>query len=62
MFAVDYSIISQLKKDFYAQISAFQSYALPQQTTTLSLLTEEELKELEQIWVELAVWKRSQSH
>ncbi|MCG3722134.1 hypothetical protein EXA23_09630 [Vibrio cincinnatiensis] len=59
---MDYAAITQLKKDFYAQISAFQSYPLSQEKTTLSLLTAEELKQLEQIWVELTVWKKSQSH
>lgn len=59
---MDYSVITQLKKDFYAQISAVQSYTLPQSKPTLSILTPEELKELEQLWVELAVWKKSQSH
>lgn len=59
---MDYSAITQLKKDFYAQISAFQSYTLSQEKPTLSLLTAEELKELEQVWVELTVWKKTQSH
>lgn len=59
---MDYSVITQLKKDFYAQISALQSYSLPQSKSTLSILTPEELKELEQLWVELAVWKKTQSH
>ncbi|MCG3729100.1 hypothetical protein [Vibrio cincinnatiensis] len=59
---MDYAVITQLKKDFYAQICAFQSYPLSQGKTTLSLLTAEELKQLEQIWVELTVWKKSQSH
>lgn len=59
---MDYSVIKQLKQDFYAQISALQSYALPQSKPTLAFLTPEELKELEQLWVELAVWKKTQSH
>ncbi|ADT86907.1 hypothetical protein J0676_01010 [Vibrio sp. Vb2880] len=59
---MDYSVITQLKKDFYAQISALQSCTLPQSKPTLSILTPEELKELEQLWVELAVWKKTQSH
>ncbi|MGC9421448.1 hypothetical protein [Vibrio sp.] len=59
---MDYAVITQLKKDFYAQIGAFQSHSLPQEKTTLSLLTSEELKQLEEIWVELTVWKKSQSH
>ncbi|MBY8137514.1 hypothetical protein KW500_11840 [Vibrio fluvialis] len=59
---MDYSVITQLKKDFYAQISALQSCSLPQTKPTLSILTAEELKELEQLWVELTVWKKTQSH
>lgn len=56
------SLISQLKKDFYAQISSLQSYTLPQSKPTLSLLTEEELRELENVWIELSVWKKKQTH
>ena len=52
--------ISQLKTDFYAHINAIQAYALPQTKPTLSLLTEEELQELETLWVELSVWKQQQ--
>ncbi|ARV72929.1 hypothetical protein A8140_09470 [Vibrio campbellii CAIM 519 = NBRC 15631 = ATCC 25920] len=61
MYAVD-SVISQLKKDFYSQIRAFQSPKLPQVTPTLAVLTDEEIQELEAVWIELAVWKRSQTH
>ncbi|WP_175443202.1 hypothetical protein [Vibrio sonorensis] len=56
------SLLTQLKKDFYAQISSLQSCTLPQSQPTLSLLTEEELQELEHVWVELSVWKRNQTH
>ncbi|WP_240182559.1 3-demethylubiquinone-9 3-methyltransferase, partial [Vibrio cholerae] len=28
---------------------------------TLSVLTDEELRQLEQIWIELSVWKKSQN-
>ncbi|WP_428772385.1 hypothetical protein [Vibrio sp.] len=56
------SLVSQLKKDFYAQLSALQAYTLPQSQPTLSLLTKEELAELENIWVELKVWKKKQTH
>ncbi len=59
---MDYAIITQLKKDFYAQIGTLHSYTLPTEKSSLSVLTQEEIKELEQIWVELAVWKRSQDH
>ncbi|MBO0137441.1 MULTISPECIES: hypothetical protein [Vibrio] len=56
------SVILQLKKDFYSQIRALQSPNLPQVTSTLAVLTDEEIKELEAVWIELAVWKRSQTH
>ncbi|KLN64804.1 hypothetical protein [Vibrio sp. VPAP30] len=52
--------VSQLREDFYARISAMQSYALPQTQPTLSLLTEEELRELEACWIALSVWKNQQ--
>lgn len=56
------SVILQLKREFHAKIHALQTYALPQSKPTLTLLTDEELQELEQVWVELAVWKKTQSH
>ncbi len=56
------SVILQLKKDFYSQIRALQSSNLPQVTSTLAVLTDEEIQELEAVWIELAVWKRSQTH
>ncbi|MGR5247683.1 hypothetical protein [Vibrio aestuarianus] len=52
----------QLKKDFYAQIDSPKESSSPSSQTTLALLTEEEIQQLEQIWIELAVWKRNQSH
>nr|WP_202436543.1 hypothetical protein [Vibrio eleionomae] len=57
--------ITQLKKDFYARIGAFQATAsktVTQNHPTLSLLTDEELKELGQVWVELTMWKNKSSH
>jgi hypothetical protein len=61
VFAVD-SVISQLKKDFYSQIRALQSPKLPQVTSTLAVLSDEELQELENVWIELVVWKNKQTH
>ncbi|WP_167469888.1 hypothetical protein [Vibrio aquaticus] len=52
--------VSQLRNDFYARIQAVQAYALPQTKPTLSLLSEEELRELETLWIELSVWKSQQ--
>ncbi|WP_093272332.1 hypothetical protein [Vibrio xiamenensis] len=56
------SIVTQLKKDFYAQLSSLQAYTLPHSQPTLSVLTEEEIRELEHLWVELNIWKKKQSH
>ncbi|CAH1537395.1 MULTISPECIES: hypothetical protein [Vibrio] len=56
------SVISQLKKDFYSQIRALQSPKLPQVTSTLAVLSDEELQELENVWIELVVWKNKQTH
>ncbi|KOO03560.1 hypothetical protein [Vibrio nereis] len=53
---------TQLRKDFYAQISSLQAYTLPQTKPTLSLLTEEELQELEAMWIAHSVWKTKQNH
>ncbi|QOW06041.1 hypothetical protein IC830_05815 [Vibrio parahaemolyticus] len=39
------SVILQLKKDFYSQIRAFQTPKLPQVTSTLAVLTDEEIQE-----------------
>jgi len=52
--------VSQLRDDFYAHLSAVQAYALPQTKPTLSLLTDEELRELEACWIALSVWKNQQ--
>ncbi|EMK6869365.1 hypothetical protein IG549_13840, partial [Vibrio cholerae] len=55
------SVVTQLKKEFYAQLSALQAHSAPQSKPTLSVLTDEELRQLEQIWIELSVWKKSQN-
>ncbi|KJY84931.1 3-demethylubiquinone-9 3-methyltransferase [Vibrio galatheae] len=52
--------ITQLREDFYAHIRAIQACALPQTKPTLSLLTDEELRELEACWIALSVWKNQQ--
>nr|WP_164711899.1 hypothetical protein [Vibrio zhugei] len=54
--------IIQLKQDFYKRISLLQANAMPQCKPTLSFLTQEELKELEQVWIELTMWKNNQRH
>lgn len=56
------TLLLQLKKDFYMNISSLQAYTLPHSQPTLNLLTEEELKQLEHVWVELSVWQRNQAY
>ncbi|EGU30907.1 hypothetical protein RJD39_03580 [Vibrio scophthalmi] len=56
------TMLLQLRKDFYSHISSLQAHTLPQSKPTLSVLTDDELKELEHVWVELSVWQRSQAH
>jgi len=58
---VDNSVVAQLKKQFHAQLSEWQAQAASQSQPTLAVLTEEELRQLEQMWVELCVWKQSQN-
>ncbi|ENM5724343.1 hypothetical protein V4V56_000248 [Vibrio mimicus] len=58
---MDNSVVTQLKKEFHAQLSALQAHSAPQSKPTLSVLTDEELRQLEQMWVELCVWKKSQN-
>ncbi len=49
-------LILQLRNEFYTQL---RSFALSQ--SSLSHLTEEEISELESAWIDLAIWKKSQS-
>lgn len=55
------AVISQLKKDFYAHLKSSNGAVPGDAPQTISLLTKEELAELENIWVELAVWKQKQA-
>ncbi|MBY6197824.1 hypothetical protein [Vibrio hangzhouensis] len=55
------AVISQLKKDFYAHLKSSNGAVSGDAPQTISLLTKEELAELENIWVELAVWKQKQA-
>ncbi|PMH40684.1 hypothetical protein BCU70_11010 [Vibrio sp. 10N.286.49.C2] len=52
--------INQLKKDFYAHLKSFHEPKLGMVSKTLSTLTQDELAELENVWVQLAVWKQKQ--
>ncbi|MGR5094466.1 hypothetical protein ACPV5O_05675 [Vibrio maritimus] len=55
------AVISQLKKDFYAHLRSSNGASASSTSKTMSLLTEEELAELENVWVQLAVWKQKQA-
>ncbi|WP_047044276.1 hypothetical protein [Vibrio mexicanus] len=52
--------VPELKKAFYAQIQSLQTTSEPNTSSTLDLLTKEEIKELEALWVEWNVYKRKQ--
>ncbi len=54
-------MIYKLKEAFHEQISSLQPYTATQSKSTLSLLTAEELKELEQIWIDFTMWKKTQN-
>ncbi|WP_021020374.1 hypothetical protein [Vibrio gazogenes] len=56
------SQVTQLKKDFYQQIMSQHAYAFPNTSSTLSLLTDEELEQIERVWIELIMWKKAQTH
>ncbi|PWI31963.1 hypothetical protein DI392_18230 [Vibrio albus] len=51
--------ISQLKKDFHANIQAATQRT--ESSSSISLLTREELSELESVWIQLCVWKQNQA-
>ncbi|MCW8347002.1 hypothetical protein MD535_13435 [Vibrio sp. ZSDZ65] len=53
--------INQLKKDFYAHLKSYQEPKAANGFKTLSILTQDELAELENVWIQLAVWKQTQA-
>ncbi|WGW01641.1 hypothetical protein QF117_12725 [Vibrio sp. YMD68] len=55
------NLLSQFKKDFYTKLGFIHAEAQQVPDPTLSTLTEEELKVLESVWVELSVWQHNQS-
>ncbi|MCF7360554.1 MULTISPECIES: hypothetical protein [Vibrio] len=57
---MDQLMIYKLKEAFHEQISSLQPYSSTPSKSTLSLLTAEELKELEQIWIDFTMWKKTQ--
>lgn len=55
------NVISNLKKEFHTRVksqSSNEGYASTK--SSVSLLTQEELSELENAWVQLVVWKKAQ--
>lgn len=52
----------KLKDDFYQQIRSSQVNVLPSTKPSLQMLTKEELELIEQLWVELVLWKKTHSH
>lgn len=51
------STVSQLRKDFQTKVNIKQSKNNP--LSSAALLTEEELNELENVWIQLVTWKQS---
>lgn len=58
--AVMESKIAQLKKDFKSQIIAIDPKEKERSTT--SILTEEEMTELQNAWIQLAIWKQGKTN
>ena len=56
------SVVIKLRDDFYQQVSAEQASIFPSIKATLPLLTEEELQQLAQVWIDLIVWKQQQAN
>ncbi len=54
-------VVEELQKIFYEQISALQPYTQTKSKSSLSVLTDEEIKELEQTWIEFVIWKDKQN-
>ncbi|GLO63206.1 hypothetical protein MACH09_37140 [Vibrio sp. MACH09] len=51
------STISQLRKDFQAKVQI--KHTANNHLSSASLLTEEELSELENAWIQLITWKQA---
>lgn len=49
------AVVSQLKKDFHSKLDDTYTKAIESGS---AILTNEELSELEAVWVQLAVWKQ----
>lgn len=55
------NVISNLKKEFHTRVKSQKSNERYASTkSSVSFLTQEELSELENAWVQLAVWKKAQ--
>lgn len=54
------NVISNLKKEFYSHVQSEQWADKYSAKSTMSLLTQEELTELENAWIQLVIWKKKQ--
>ncbi|MGF1755349.1 hypothetical protein L4C33_17360 [Vibrio makurazakiensis] len=54
------NVISNLKKEFHTRVKSQNSSERYQAPSSVSFLTQEELAELENAWVQLIVWKKAQ--
>lgn len=54
-------LILKLKEDFYVRLGLIPTESLSEADPTFSLLTEEELEQLELAWIELALWQEKQN-
>ncbi|NLS14041.1 hypothetical protein HGP28_14195 [Vibrio sp. SM6] len=54
--------IMDLKQDFHAHLRTSQGGASTSTRSSLAILTQEELRELEHAWIALVVWKRNHTH
>jgi hypothetical protein len=54
------NVISNLKKEFYTHVRSDKWAEKYSAKSSISTLTQEELSELENAWVQLVIWKQTQ--
>jgi hypothetical protein len=54
------NVISNLKQEFHTHVQSDKWREKDSAKSSISTLTEEELTELENAWVQLAIWKQTQ--
>ena len=54
------NVISNLKKEFYTNVQSKKWSEQYSAKPSLSFLTQEELSELENAWIQLVIWKKQQ--